>query len=382
MRFLSADAIFDGLDYLERGAVLVLDERQAIEAILPPNSIEPGRVEQLQGCLLPGFVNAHGHLELSHMKGRIEQGKGFPAFARQLIQNRFLTPEGEMLEHMQDADRYMYAMGIVAAGDICNTPLSVKVKTESKLFYHSFIELISLDPSKAGQVMEEGKRLLGFFHEHNLSGSLAPHAPYSVSRELLQAIARHCRETASPSSIHNQESKEEIDFLCSSSSEMEDLFAFLNINLSFYKAPGKAGLELLKGLMPEPCLLVHNTYSSQTDIELSRHIGLFWCFCPRANVYIENTVPKFDLFKDHDTRICLGTDSLASNTSLDLTSEANGLLASGSFETKQVLRALTYNGALALGLEQRFGRLKAGTRPGINRIVWQSSEIKFMEKIA
>lgn len=381
MRFLSADAIFDGLDYLEKGAVLVLDAKQGIEAILPPNSIEPGRIEQFEGCLLPGFVNAHGHLELSHMKGRIEQGRGFPAFARQLIQNRVSIPEGEMLEHMQDADRFMHSKGIVAAGDICNTPLSLTIKAKSKLCYHSFIELISLDPAKAEQVMEEGKRLLGFFLQHELSASLAPHAPYSVSRELLQAISRHCRETGSPGTIHNQESREEIDFLCSKSAAMEELFAFLNINLSFYKAPGKAGLEWLMDMLPEPCLLVHNTFSSKTDIELSGHMNLFWCFCPRANLFIEGAVPRFELFKEQYSRICLGTDSLASNTDLDLTAEANHLLASGCFETKEVLRALTYNGALALGLGQRFGRLQTGSRPGINRISLQSKELTFLEKI-
>jgi aminodeoxyfutalosine deaminase len=82
MRFLQATAIFDGQTFLEQDSILVLNQKNETEDLLPPNAIEASRIEKLQGWLCPGFVNTHCHLELSHLIGRVPKGTGLPAFGK------------------------------------------------------------------------------------------------------------------------------------------------------------------------------------------------------------------------------------------------------------------------------------------------------------
>src|SRR5688572_11985017 len=147
MRFIQADTIFDGTKFLAPGLILVLNPGKEAEDLLEPNTIESGRIEKYRGVVCPGFVNAHGHLELSHLKGKIPQGTGLPEFGKHIIRSRSAFRDEEMLEHMQDADRFMWEHGVVAAGDISNSPLSFRLKADSSITYHTFVEQLGLNPA-------------------------------------------------------------------------------------------------------------------------------------------------------------------------------------------------------------------------------------------
>lgn len=383
MRFLQANAIFDGKKFLEPDCILVLDSKNETRDILPPNAIEASRIEKWQGWLCPGFVNAHCHLELSHMVAQVPRGTGLPAFGKQIISKRGAFKPEEAAEHMQEADRNMWSKGIVAVGDISNNAASFKTKAESKITYHTFIELLGLNPALANVVFEQGEALVAEAEEYDLKASLSPHAPYSVSRELFLLVKNWCEIKQQPYTLHNQESEEELKFLKGEPGGFDELYRFLNVDLSFYKAPGKWGLDYLQDLLPRSLsLLIHNTFASEQDLAMASELNAYLCFCPGANAYIEERLPDFELFKPHIKKLCIGTDSLASNDQLDVLKEANTVMQMGKFQTEDILKMLSSQGAEALGLSQSHGQIAIGKNAGLNLVEYKSNQLSFLKKIA
>ena len=185
----SADAIFDGYQMQDQSKVLILDERNVVEAIA--DRIDAGDdVQQLSGILTPGFINAHCHLELSHMKGMIPEHTGLIDFVLNVMGQRHLTEE-QILSAIEKADDEMYQNGIVAVGDICNNPLTIPQKIKSKIHYHNFIEVAGFIPAAAQTRFDKATELLNDFNSAfstqpaspgGRHSTLSPHAPYSVSQ--------------------------------------------------------------------------------------------------------------------------------------------------------------------------------------------------------
>jgi len=383
MRFLQADQIFNGQTFLNPGQVLVLDERNNLIESISEDQVEKLNIQRLEGILTPGFVNTHCHLELSHLKGKISQHTGLPAFGKQVITLRSQLRQEEIAEHMQEADQNMWERGIVAVGDISNDQSSFEVKANSKLKYHTFIELLGLKPEAASAIFEKGLELHSRLKEYGIQGSLAPHAPYSTSKELIALISEFDQKNNFPFSIHNQESEEEHKFFFGEPNGFTDLFQFLNLDLSWYKAPKTSSLKhYAEALSTQKNILVHNTCSSEEDLEAVSGKGIYWCFCPAANAYIENSHPDYSLFQAYLTTICLGTDSLASNHSLDLVAEANLILsATKIFSLENMLQFMTFNSAQALNLQNEFGQFIAGKNSGLNQVQFSNNSLTFIKKI-
>jgi cytosine/adenosine deaminase-related metal-dependent hydrolase len=373
MRFLSATAIFSGKEFFKEPTILVLNDHGGIEDLLPAGRIETNRTEHYEGILTPGFVNAHCHLELSHLKDKIARHTGIVDFGLSVIRHRHDVPEEQQLELMQDADRAMASQGIVAVGDISNTALSAKVKEESSLYYHSFVELIALNPERAGLVFEAGKGVLDAFRQAGLAASLAPHAPYSCSKELIALITEHAHHHKLPTSIHNQESKAENDFFLQKTGDYLRLYETLGLPIGYFTASGKSSLKTVlesfqKGVNT---LLVHNTFTDHEDVYTAQKAlnKLYWCLCPNANLYIENSLPHVELLFSENCALTLGTDSLASNSGLSILQEILTLQEHfPQIPIEVFLKAATWNGAEFSGIENRFGSLEKGKTPGINVI--------------
>lgn len=384
MRFLKADKIFDGENYLSPDTVVVLDNENAIKEIISQSQLEQVELEYHKGILTPGFINAHCHLELSHLKNKIARHTGLPAFAKQVVSLRNSLSKEEISMHMQEANVAMWNKGIVAVGDISNTEDSFQEKINSKIYYHTFLELIGLNPASATLIFEKGRELLKKLYTMNLPGSLAPHAPYSTSKELIKLIADQNFMDNQSLSIHNQESEEEHKFFHGEPNAFDDLYKSLGLDLTWYKAPNTPSLfSYAEALSVKPSILVHNTFTKVPELKSTENKTIFWCFCPGANLYIENKLPDFSIFADKKRRIVLGTDSLASNTDLDIIEEANLILKNTSvFSLEDVLRSLTSVGAQALGIAENFGHLKVGKNAGLNLVDFKNSKINFIQKIA
>jgi len=367
-RKIQASRLFDGEKIYTEPAVLVCSDQGVIEAILPPGEAGEG-VEIQEGLLSPGFVNTHCHLELSHMAGVIPPHSGMVDFLLQVMGLRgesLADPSGSA----RAADRQMHEAGIVAVGDISNNISSLPIKAGSALYYHTFVEVAGFVPSgaearlqQALQVYNGMCRVLG-----EESVSLAPHAPYSVSKPLFEAL--NSASKGKCLSLHNQESEAENQFYRSKEGDFLRLYATLGLNLDFFSPYGASSLETcLPWLtLPRTVLLVHNVATSPNDIALARASDqeIFWCLCPGANLYIQQALPPVRLLRKEGCVITLGTDSLASNYGLSILTEMK--IIQDEFPEvplQELLGWATLNGAKALHIDDRFGSFEKGKQPGV-----------------
>jgi aminodeoxyfutalosine deaminase len=366
MRYLSAKAVFSSHTGFVPHGVLVLDDDGVVHDLLQPSEADTLGVKPklFDGVLCPGFVNAHCHLELSHLRGEISKHTGFAGFAKELIPKRNLLGIAEIEQAATEACETLFRNGTQAVGDIANTTQSFAAKAGSRMHIHTFIELLALNPSLADKVLENGKALLAQCLQ---PASLAPHAPYSVSEALLQRIA--VSDHTLPFSIHNQESRAENEFFEIGTGRVNELYEFLGIDISWFTPPGCNALRrtLPHLLAQRPLLLVHNTFTSTEDLQWAetQHSNLHWCFCPNANLYIENTLPDFMQFYSQGVRCCVGTDSLASNHGLSILEELKVIAAHApGIPADTLLRWATAGGAAALNMNS-IGSFERGKKPGV-----------------
>ena len=366
--YISANIIYPVSEPSLKNGVIGINEDGSIHSILnQEQSKDIEGVKYYEGVLVPGFINTHCHLELSHLRDKIEEGTGLTTFIKSILSLR-QQPEESILNAMQKADEEMYANGIVAVGDISNVLLSKSVKLKSKLYYHTFIEVFGFN-RPSDPIIAEGTRLKNEFLP--LKSSIVPHAPYSVSSELFKEIRSVSTEN-DIQSIHNQETVGENELFKAGSGKFADFFAELGIAQSDAHNVGKNSLnyhlpQLAKNVNT---LLVHNTFSSKADVAYAKtqHQYLYWCLCPNANLYIENSLPNVEVLKNEAVKITLGTDSLASNHHLNILAEMQTLQKHKNISFEESLAWATLNGAEFLKIDSQFGSLSVGKKPGINLI--------------
>ncbi len=377
MRKIAASYIFPiSRAPVKNGILICEDDGTIVDLIQKGDSLrEEAGLEFYSGILAPGFVNAHCHLELSHLKSQIEEKSGIGRFIGKI--NELRNADSEAVEKaMKVADRKMWAAGIRAVGDISNSTASLEIKSKSKLIYHTFVEAFGFHPSRAEKAVQYARQVQGEFHQNQLAASVVPHSPYSVSEQLFKKIKHHAETEKSILSIHNQESRGESEFYEKGSGAIaRHLQDNLGIDISHWKASGKSSLQSVLMYFPveNRLLLVHNTFTQKQDLEFLRvHRKLentFFVLCPNSNQYIENTLPPVTLFRNQGLNICLGTDSLASNHQLSMLSEMQSLQkAFPEINLEEILNWATLNGAKALDLDDNLGTFERGKNPGVNLI--------------
>lgn len=371
--YLSASWIYPVSSAPLKNGVIALRDDGTIEEVLAAAEAEAKNIPHIQyyeGILVPGLINTHCHLELSHLKGKIPMHTGLPGFVKQVIQQRSSSAE-EIETAMLRADEEMYRNGIVAVGDISNQILSKEVKLQSKIYYHTFVEAMGFNPAKAPEIVANAKHTRAAFFP--LKATIVPHAPYSVSAELFNEINAVSGITGESISIHNQETADENAFFESKTGHFLKLYEFLGLDISFFDVKGKSSLQTYLPLLSNAprTLLVHNTFTNKADLEFAAaaHQLLFWCLCPNANLYIEDRLPDIALLKDAGVTLTLGTDSLASNQQLNILAEMYSLQERADVSFDELLRWGTLNGAAFLGIDTIYGSFEKGKKPGLNLIV-------------
>lgn len=328
-------------------------------------------VEKFRGILSPGFINAHCHLELSHMKGFIPEKTGLVDFIFKVVFDRNFE-EAEILAAIANAENEMLQNGIVAVGDICNNTLTIPQKNKHLLRYHNFIEASGFPPSVAEVRF---KRSLDFYKEYAAlfsASSIVPHAPYSVSPEMFRMINDFTNNRIL--TIHNQETAAENELYEKRHGDFLRLYQTMNIDISFFKSSGKSSLQtyLPRLTNQQSLILVHNVCTTKEDIIFEQHQTsdiknqTFYCLCPNANQYITGLLPDVVLLINQQCNIVLGTDSLASNHQLSILEEMKTLQQNfPHLETKTLLQWATINGAKALQMDKELGSFEKGKTPGI-----------------
>jgi len=349
MREIAANYVFPVTSPPVKNGYLVLSEAGEILELCSGGETlqEIAGLEYYSGILIPGFVNAHCHLELSHLKGELNEGLGLHSFIEQIpsIRNQ---PEGVIQKAIGQELRYMWSRGISGLGDTVNADHTIKQKTKNKIRSHNFVELFEQKEKTSEEIYELGKKLVQDFRSTNLASSFSFHSFYGTGQRMQKYILEQ-PDAIHPLSIHYKEHEKEKEFDTS-----------------------KKIVALLQNPTISSLLLVHNIYVSQTELtHLSAFLKefqekLYWTLCPNSNLFIESKLPPIPAIAATGFPICIGTDSLASNHQLSILDELKTIHQHfPQILFTELLQWSTINGAKALGLANELGSFEKGKTPGV-----------------
>lgn len=370
MKYFSADYVLPITGDPIKNGVIGIDEQKRITVLGSVEDLSSVDIEHHRGIIIPGFINTHCHLELSHMKGLCQTGTKLIPFISDVVKHRDFEME-VIKENIRLQDEKMFKNGIQAVGDISNKIDTAEQKSKSPIAYYSFIEMFDFMQNQLTVSTIENYRAV--YKDQDASGnnkkSFVPHAPYSVSPELFDFINKANPEKATIS-IHNQETADENQLFNDGSGGFKKFVAGFGFSLEDFKPLGKSSIYYtLMHLSPKKRnLFVHNTLTEIEDIEATHNWSenTYWATCPNANLYIENRLPNYQNFVSTNAKMCIGTDSIMSNWSLSIWEEIKTIKKHQSYlSLEELLKWGTINGAHALGYDKTMGSLEVGKSPGL-----------------
>jgi cytosine/adenosine deaminase-related metal-dependent hydrolase len=373
-RKFRATRLFDGYTLRENTVLITDTSGQIIDLVSVQEAGED--IENHEGILTPGFINAHCHLELSHLKGVIPPHTGLIEFLCSVVTKRDF-PREMIDQAISDAELEMYHNGIVAVGDIGNTADTAYVKSRSKIRWQNFVEVLSMTDAKAAQEIQHYEGVCRQLKEALRNSALphrsvlVPHAPYTISPKTFEMI--NDLTEGQIISMHNQEHPAEDELYQQGGGDYLKLFKVFGMDTSSFPITGKSSI---RSVLPyftkgQKIFLIHNTYMPESDIiwandyATQNGLSLVYCLCPSANSYIENRLPDVELFQQMNCHLVLGTDSYSSNWHLSIASEIRLLSNEKKIPLDSLLQMATINGAIALNWESDLGSFEKGKQPGI-----------------
>ena len=333
----------------------------------------PESEEFYQGALVPGFVNAHCHVELSHLHKKFRKGTGMAGFIDQINELRDWAGREKKAELVQEWMDKMWADGVSAMADISNDDSSFDVKASHSMYTRTFLEVFGSEPHMCEGVMADVTALHQVASAKGIDAAPTPHSCYTMSPQLLSASAAAGLE-GGYLSYHSQESQEEEDLLMNGSGAMYE--NRVRNNMSTPPVTGESSLKYfidrLADAKPAPyhehILLVHNVCLKQDDIDAAKKVmkNIYWAVCPLSNIFIHNALPPIPLMRENGLDIAVGTDSLSSNDDLSMIGEIACLHRNfPEVPMNEIFTWASLNGARFLSKEESLGSLAVGKRPGI-----------------
>ncbi len=378
MRYISASWVAPIASAPIPKGVVGVDDDGHIQFVGEREDLDDVEIEFYEGILIPGFINTHCHLELSHLLGKVDTGTGLIPFITGVLAHRDASDFVKQTA-IETADAFMYEAGIQAVGDISNGLDTAEVKRKSKIRYSTFVEMFDfLQDDNAQATYDQYKAVFdGFDVKQADKISLVPHAPYSVSASLYKLINQGNTELDCTISIHNQETPPENELFESGTGGFVDFYSGFDISLDGFEKTCKPSIYFALEQMDasKRTLFVHNTLTSAADIAAAHswNAQTFWATCPNANLYIENRLPNYQLFMDAEAKMTIGTDSLTSNWQLSVLEEMKAIARYQSYVPfSDLLEWSTLNGATALGFDELLGSFEIGKQPGL--ILLEGSE--------
>ena len=358
---ISAPPIHNGWVAIDGGRIVALG---GSEEKPPPgtHAIDPSR-EAPPSVILPGLVNAHTHLELSWMRGKVPPAASMPAWTSRLMALR-RTVSADPVAPVYEAISSARDSGTCLIGDVTNTLASEEPLRGSPLSARLFRELLGFSGSDpAGVVWRAMEECAALPASDRVRCSVAPHAPYSVSPELFAAIASATRGTVI--SVHLGESPEEVEFLRGGGGAWRELLEGLGVWNPGWQAPGCGPVAYMSGfgLVTERLLAVHAVQLTDAELATLASAGSTLVTCPRSNIWTGAGMPPAHRFYSAGVRVAVGTDSLASVDDLSMFSEIAALRqAAAHVPAAAILESATRIGAEALGFGRDLGTIEPGKR--------------------
>ena len=326
------------------------------------------------GCaILPGFVNAHTHLELTHfpswrIRSHLDYNpRTFTDWIIQLVKITRCLHADDFSASRREGMRISVEAGTTAVGDIVTRYDFVPLAGAPPLGGRFFLELIGHEPDRFSHRLEQAFAAAERFEAAQLAPGLSPHAPYTLSEETM-TLARDAASSHSlPLAVHISESQEETDFIHDTGGSLAEVFYPFVDWEQFLMPPRNCSSTTLldrHGMLTPSTLAVHCVQVTPADARIIKERGASICLCPRSNDRLDVGSAPVALFNKLEIPLALGTDSLASNDSLSLWDEMRFALEMFAKELSptDVFRMATTGGAAALGLADSIGSLEPGKR--------------------
>lgn len=332
--------------------------------------------EVSEGALVPGFVNAHCHVELSHLHKKFVKGSGMAGFIDQINALRDWAGREKKQELVKVWMDKMWKDGVSAMADISNDDSSFEVKAGHNMYTRTFLEVFGSEPQMCEGVMADVSALQAIADEAGIDAAPTPHSCYTMSPQLLSESAAAGLKRGYIS-YHSQESQEEEDLLLTGTGAMYE--NRVRNGMSTPPVTGESSLKYFiqrlakahEAPYDEHILLVHNVCLSQDDVDAAKKVmkNVWWAICPLSNIFIHNALPPIELMRKNGLAIALGTDSLSSNDDLDMVAEMVCLHQNfPEVPMNEILTWASLNGARFLAKDAELGSLEKGKKPGIVRI--------------
>jgi len=349
---------------IEDGAGLV-DDRGKIVAVGRSSEVPnppDARIREFPGGLLvPGLVNCHTHLELTHLAGRTSE-REFPRWIRTIRALKDATTPDEFRRSAEQGVRDSWAAGVTCVADTGSTGAvmhALHALGGRGICYH---EVFGPDPAQARTSLadlEQSLTRLGPLASSQVRLGVSPHAPYTVSEPLYRAVDDLARSMGLPLATHLAESREETELVRDGSGAFADALRARGIAVHPQdRSPVQYLLRLgvLERATGWGWLCIHCVQVDEPDIAALRDAGVAVAHCPRSNLAHGHGAAPFAAFRRAGLRVGLGTDSVVSTGDVSLWPEA----AAAGLAGADALRMLTLEGARALGLERDIGSLELG----------------------
>lgn len=305
------------------------------------------------GVLLPGLVNAHCHLELSHLAG-LDRGVsgGLVPWVETLMARRGETDAEGVRAAIRKAIRQLESTGTVAVGDVSNAMAHLDLLEASGLRAVVFYELLGFDPARADAILAGADEVLALSLASPLRTrvALAAHAPYSVSPALFAGLAAR----GGPAALHLAESPAESRFVAAGDGEWRAFLDRRGLGAVPFQASGRSPVAYADGLgaLPAGTVCAHCVQVDEADCWTLAARGVWVALCPRSNRALQTGTAPVPRMMAAGVRLCLGTDSLASAPTLDLLEEMALLQEQfPDLDPAAIVRMGTEGGARALGLD-------------------------------
>ncbi|HSL22345.1 MAG TPA: amidohydrolase family protein [Vicinamibacterales bacterium] len=363
---ISSPPIRDAWVLVESGRVA------AVGAASTPSGHQP--IELGSVAVLPGLVNAHTHLELSWMRGRIAPARRMADWIRAVMMLRREVHRDDPLA-MASAAAEMRRAGTSLVGDITNTLGSVPALAAGPIGGCVFYEILGFNHPQPRERVADAAAMVRDVNARmavradgrrpQLRASVVPHAPYSVSPALFREIAAAAHDERWITSVHVGESADEVEFLREGSGPWRDLLEQLGVWPDDWRAPGTGPVAYLEsfGAITGRTLVVHAVRLTDAELRRVAEIGATIVTCPRSNEWVGAGTPPVARFYASGARVAIGTDSLASCPDLNLFAElARVRRLTPEVGASRILDSATRAGAEALGFAGEHGTIQPGRR--------------------
>ncbi|MBI3952043.1 MAG: amidohydrolase family protein [Acidobacteria bacterium] len=362
---ISAPPIRNGGLAVDERRIIAVDKANKLRKKYPNALVKDFR----EAAILPGLVNVHSHLELTALRGYLEE-PGFLTWLMRLARARMRLSSDDLRASAQAGACEAIRAGITTMADIGNSSFGFEALWESRQRGIFFQEVMCLRPESQHKEFKRLTREVERLQRQSNSRvqvGVSPHAPYTVEAGMFRRLTEYARSEQLTLCIHTAESRPEEEFFFHGEGEFAVLYRTFNIP---WVPPQVSSVQFLRdlGVLDVQPLLVHCVTVTDKDIELIAQSGSRIAHCPKSNAKLFHGLAPLPKFRRSGIRVGLGTDSVASNNVYDLVAEARfcalvhrGVAKEEScLASDDLLRVATLGGAEALGIEDQVGTLEAG----------------------